>query len=77
MMTGILLGILVGLLTGTAVCARYLRQELAANVAPKLRRIEQQLDTLQAEINLATTGGLTDLSRPRERHAPLPGDTTS
>jgi uncharacterized membrane-anchored protein YhcB (DUF1043 family) len=77
MMTGILLGVLIGLLAGTAVCVRYLRQELAANVGPKLRRIEQQLDTLQAEINLATTSGLTDLSRPRGRHPSLPGDTTS
>jgi hypothetical protein len=70
-MNGILLGILIGLLAGTAVCARYLRQEIAANVGPRLKRIEYQLDSLQAELNLATTTHLADLSRERlERPAP-------
>lgn len=60
---GILLGILLGLLVGTAVCARYLRQEIAANVGPRLRRIELQLDTLHAELNLATETWLATLKR--------------
>src|SRR5215470_13422301 len=32
----LLLGTLLGVLTGGAVCARYLRQEIAANVGPRL-----------------------------------------
>ncbi len=59
----ILLGVLIGLLIGAAVCARYLRQEMAANVGPRLRRIEQQLDILRAEVNLATEARLAALSR--------------
>jgi len=64
-MNGILLGILIGLLVGTAVCARYLRQEIAANIGPRLRRIEYQLDVLQAELNLATTTHIADLTKRR------------
>jgi uncharacterized membrane-anchored protein YhcB (DUF1043 family) len=57
----ILIGLLIGLLTGAAVCARYLRQEIAANIGPRLRRIELQLDTIQAELNLATETRLAAL----------------
>ena len=64
---GVLVGVLVGLLTGTAVCARYLRQELAANIGPRLRRIELQLDNLHAEVNLATESRLAALSKHLER----------
>jgi hypothetical protein len=59
----ILLGVLIGLLIGAAVCTRYLRQEIAANIGPRLRRIELQLDTLQAELNLATEVRLAALNR--------------
>jgi uncharacterized membrane-anchored protein YhcB (DUF1043 family) len=59
----ILLGVLVGLLIGAAVCARYLRQEIAANIGPRLKRIELQLDTLRAELNLATEARLAALNR--------------
>ena len=74
--TGVLLGLLGGLLAGTAVCARYLRQELAASIVPRLRRIELQLDSLQAELNLATTTRLAELSRSRREDPPLAGGTT-
>jgi hypothetical protein len=64
-MNGILLGTLIGLLVGATVCARYLRQEIAANIGPRLKRIEIQLETLQAEVSLATTTHIADLSRRR------------
>jgi hypothetical protein len=47
-----IVGILAGTLLGAGVCMRFLRQEMAANVGPRLRRIELQLDNLQAEITL-------------------------
>jgi hypothetical protein len=53
----------MGLLVGAAVCARYLRQEIAASIAPRLRRIELQLETLRAEVNLATEARLAALNR--------------
>ena len=67
---GILVGVLVGALTGTAVCARYLRQEIAANIGPRLRRIESQLDTLHAEVNLATETRLAAISKRIEQGQP-------
>ncbi len=66
----ILLGVLIGLLIGAAACARYLRQEMAANVGPRLRHIELQLDTLQTELNLATEMHLAALSRRLDQERP-------
>jgi hypothetical protein len=48
------LGDLVFLLGG-ALCARYLRREVAANIDPKIQHIQLQLDNIQAELNLAIT----------------------
>ena len=48
-----LVGILLGALIGAMLCVRYLRQEIAGNVGPQLRRIQAQLDALEAEVNLA------------------------
>jgi uncharacterized membrane-anchored protein YhcB (DUF1043 family) len=59
----ILLGLLMGLLIGAVVSARYLRQEIAANVGPRLRHIELQLETLRAELNLASEVRLAALNR--------------
>jgi hypothetical protein len=59
----IILGLFIGLAAGAGVCARYLRQEVAANLSPRLRHIEQQLDILRAEVNLATEVRLAALSR--------------
>jgi hypothetical protein len=59
----ILLGVLIGLVAGAALSARYLRQEMAANIGPRLRRIELQLDTLSAELNLVAEARLEALNR--------------
>jgi hypothetical protein len=59
----ILLGLLIGMLIGSVACARYLRQEIAANIGPRLRIIEQQLDSLHAEVTLATEVRLTELNK--------------
>jgi uncharacterized membrane-anchored protein YhcB (DUF1043 family) len=66
----ILLGVLIGLLIGATVCARYLRQEVTANIEPRLRRIELQLDTLRAEVNLATEARLVALSKRIDQGQP-------
>ena len=57
-----LVGILLGLLLGSSICVRYLRQEIAANIGPRLRQVQVQLDILQAEINLALVTRYTELS---------------
>jgi uncharacterized membrane-anchored protein YhcB (DUF1043 family) len=59
----ILLGLLLGLVIGAAACARYLRQEVAANIGPRLHNIELQLDTLRSEVNLATELRLASLNK--------------
>jgi hypothetical protein len=59
----ILLGLLIGLVAGAAISARSLRQEIAANIGPRLRDIELQLNTMRAEVNLATEVRLATLRR--------------
>jgi hypothetical protein len=48
-----LLGALLGVLLGGTLCVAYLRQEIAAGINPKLRRVELQLDTIESQLNLA------------------------
>jgi hypothetical protein len=47
-----LLGALIGVLAGGALCVRYLRHEIAADIGPRLRRLQMQLDSLESAINL-------------------------
>jgi hypothetical protein len=47
-----LLGALIGVLGGGALCVRYLRQEIAADIGPRLRRLQLQLDSLESALNL-------------------------
>jgi hypothetical protein len=58
-----LIGALLGLLAGALVCMRYIRQEMTANLAPRLNAIQRHLDTLGAEVNLALATSLADRSR--------------
>ena len=61
----IFLGVLVGFLAGMVLCAKYLRQEIAANIGPRLVQIERQLEILQAEMRLDATTRLATLSEHR------------
>jgi hypothetical protein len=65
---GTLLGILDG---GGAVCVRYLRQEIAADIGPQLRCMQGNLDNLRAALNLALMTRYADLSAA-QIHPPLP-----
>jgi hypothetical protein len=58
-----LVGSLLGVLMGGALCVRYLRQEVAADIGPKLKHMQLQLDNIETELNLAIT----------TRHAELTG----
>jgi hypothetical protein len=68
-----LVGLLLGLLGGGALCVRYLRQEIAADIGPRLRRVQMQLDNLDTEINLVLATRLADLSRGNPQVPPPPG----
>jgi hypothetical protein len=59
-----LIGALLGLLVGAVACMRYFRQEMAANVGPRLRLIQLHLEQLEGEIDLALA------TRAAERHQP-------
>ena len=47
-----LVGALLGVIAGGALCVRYLRREIADDIGPKLRRVQVQLDNIEAELNL-------------------------
>ena len=44
-----LVGAFLGLLTGGLLCVRYLRQEIAANISPRLEHMQRQLDIIETE----------------------------
>lgn len=48
-----LLGLLLGLLFGALLCIRYIRQEVAGDIGPRLRKIQSHLDALEADVGLA------------------------
>lgn len=66
----IFLGVLIGFLAGMFLCARYLRQEIAANIGPRLVRIERQLEALQTEMRLDAVTRLASMSERLEDRRP-------
>jgi hypothetical protein len=58
-----LVGGLLGLLGGEAIVVRYLRHELVADISPRLRRLQLQLDNLEAAVNLALMTRYVELGR--------------
>lgn len=56
------LGALLGILAGGAICIRYVRHEMAADISPQLRRMQAQLDNLEAALNLAVMTRYAELS---------------
>lgn len=59
------LGVLLGVLLGGTLCVTYLRQEVAAGINPKLRRVELHLDTIESQLNLAVMTRYAELgARP-------------
>jgi len=67
-------GTLLGLLAGAVVSMRYFRQEMTANVSPKLKLIQLHLDTLEAELTLALATRAADGHR---RHGDGPNQSAA
>jgi uncharacterized membrane-anchored protein YhcB (DUF1043 family) len=65
------IGLQLGVLVGAVFCIRYLRRELSAEISPKLRRMQAQLDSLEAALNLAVLSHYAELSERLTPH-PLP-----
>ena len=57
-----LLGTLIGALAGCLICVRYLRREIAADIEPRLKRIQLQLDNLETALNLTLVTRYADLT---------------
>lgn len=57
-----LVGALLGVIIGGALCVGYLRREIAADIGPKLKRVQFQLDNLEAQLNLAIVTRYGELS---------------
>lgn len=72
------LGALLGILAGGATCIRYVRHEMAADISPRLRRMQAQLDNLEAALNLAVMSRYAEMSAsalpPSTPPAPRPRD---
>jgi len=56
-----LLGALLGVILGSMLCVGYLRREIAADIGPRLKRIQLQLDSIEAALNLAITTRYAEL----------------
>ena len=56
------LGALLGVLFGGTLCAAYIRQEITARIGPKLRRVELQLENVEAQLNLAVMTRYAELA---------------
>lgn len=71
MILNFLIGLQLGVLIGAVFCIRYLRQELSADIGPKLKRMQAQLDSLETALNLAVLSRYAELSERLPPH-PLP-----
>jgi len=67
-----LLGILIGTVAGCLICIRYLRREIAADIGPRLRHIQLQLDNLETAVNLGTVTRYADMAGGLPRLPALP-----
>jgi hypothetical protein len=59
---GIVIGGMIGGLAGCGTCIRYLRREIAADIGPRLRRIQLQLDNLETAVNLGVVTRYADMA---------------
>jgi hypothetical protein len=71
-LVGSLLGLLLGLLSGALLCIRYIRQEVAGDIGPKLRKIQSHLDTLEADVGLALGTRYAEASARLTQEPPRP-----
>lgn len=60
-----LIGTLIGVVVGSAICVRYLRQEVAARIGPKMDLLQMQMETLQSAVNLALANWHAELHQHR------------
>ncbi len=57
-----LVGSLLGLLLGALLCVRFVRQGVTGELGPKLRQIQGQLNTIEAELTYMVSSRYADLN---------------
>jgi len=57
-----LLGALLGVILGGMFCVRYLRREMSADIGPRLKGVQLQLDNIEAALNLAIATRYAELA---------------
>ncbi len=57
-----LVGSLLGLAMGALLCVRFVRQEVTADLGPRLREIKGQLNVIEAELTYAIGTRYAELS---------------
>jgi hypothetical protein len=67
-----LLGALLGVILGSMLCVGYLRREIAADIGPRLKGIQLQLDNIEAAQNLAMTTRYSELITKSAHHEERP-----
>jgi hypothetical protein len=65
-----LLGSLLGLLFGALLSIRFIRQEVAGDLLPRLQRIQSQLDALDAQVTLAVGARYAELTAHLSHESP-------
>ena len=57
-----LVGSQSGLLLGALLCIRFVRQEVTGELGPKLRQIQGQLNTIEAELTYVVSSRYAELN---------------
>jgi hypothetical protein len=57
-----LVGSLFGLLLGALLCIRFVRQGVTGDLGPKLRQIQGQLNTIEAELTYVVSSRYAELN---------------
>jgi hypothetical protein len=71
-LVGSLFGLLLGLLFGALLCIRYIRQEVAGDIGPRLRTIQTHLDALEADVGLAIGTRYAEATARLSQESPRP-----
>ena len=57
-----LFGSLFGVLLGALMCIRFVRQEVTGDLGPKLRQIQGQLNTIEADLTYVVSTRYAELN---------------
>lgn len=63
-----IVGLLTGLTAGGALCVRFIRREIAADIGPRLKQVQIQLGAVESQLDLAIMTRYAELARK------LPGE---